>query len=270
MGCFPSRLRRNLNDSCDGDSFIDLDQEVTPLLTENSTTQQQSEHIIPQTKIKDQDIIGLQDRDLESILLKLEQAQSWRAKIKRVETTAELESYRLNIIGILNTATIEMSRLTKENKRYDVEKVVNSIVHLRSAIGDEFFEGVGINAFGREITDLGSYVITGGQYFKPVMVQEDDDSIVKLYFFIVSDADSTEVLLRYYLEHASLLDDYFALGLVTPEGHTQVEIYGSTCPTYWKTRRDVMNNVTARLNRLEDSYEFDYLSDYDSLLTAIR
>lgn len=79
-----------------------------------------------------------------------------------MEIMVEFESYWLNIIGILNIVIIEMSRLIKENKCYDVEKVVNSIVYLWSVIGDEFFEGVGINVFGREIIDLGFYVIMGG------------------------------------------------------------------------------------------------------------
>lgn len=264
MGCFPSRLRRNLNNN-DGDSFIDLDEEDTPLLNEISRTQQTG-HIIPQRQVRDQELIEQEDTELETTLLKLEHARGWREKIQKVETQTELETYRLKIVGLLNSATMEMSRLTKENRHYDVEKVVNSITHLRNAIGDHFFEASGINAFGREVTDMESCVITGGQYFKPVMIHDDDDSIVKLYFFTVSDVDSTEVLFRYYLEHVSFLEDSFALGLVTPDGHTQVEIYGSMCPSYWTIRRDVINNVTLRLNRLEDSYAFDCLSDYDTPL----
>lgn len=265
MGCFPSRLRRNLNNN-DGHSFIDPDEEQSPLLTEISRTQQQTENIIPQRQVRDQELIEQEDTELEITLLKLEHARGWREKIRRVETPTELENYRLKIAGLLNSATMEMSRLTKENRHHDVEKVVNSIVHLRNALGDDFFEASGINAFGREVTYLESCVITGGQYFKPVMIQEDDDTTVKLYFFIVSDADSTEVLFRYYLEHVSFLEDFFALGLLTPDGHTHVEIYGSICPSYWTIRQDVINNVTSRLNRLENSYTFDCLSNYDTPL----
>lgn len=256
MGCFPSRRRAN---DADSDSFIDLDLDNAPLLQETSRSQQAREDAVSKSKNGYQKLPV--DNRLETLLLKLEHARSLREKIQRMKSKGEVEKYRLKVIGILNAATMEMSRLTKENRHHDAEKVVNSIMRLKTALGEDFFVAASINAFGREITDLGSYLLTGGQYFKPVLIQEDDDSIVKLYFFIVSEAETTSVLFRYYLEHASFLDDYFALGLVTPEGHTQVEIYGSSCPPYWKIRRDVINNATARLTRLYDSNEFDDLSD---------
>ena len=256
MGCFPSR-RKAYADS-DSDS-LDLDLDNTPLLHEASRADENQQQNIVMPKRCDQKFA--EDTRLETLLLKLEHAHSLEEKVHRGNSKTELENYRLKIIGLLNAATVEMSRLTNENKHQDAEKVVRSIMRLKAALGDDFFEAARINAFGREITDLGSYLLTGGQYFKPVMVNEDDDSIVKLYFFIVSEADSTTVLFRYYLEHASFLDDYFALGLVTPEGHTQVEIYGSSCPPYWKIRRDVINNATVRLTRFHDSSEFDDLSD---------
>lgn len=259
MGCLLSRLSRRSSETADSES-LDLDLDDTPLLHETPRSQNQRESV-SMSKYLDQKIVA--DSRLETLLLKLEHARSLREKIHGLNSKTELENYRLKIIGVLNAATVEMSRLTRENKHHEVEKVVKSIMRLKTALGDDFFEAARINAFGREITDLGSYLLTGGQYFKPVMIQEDDDSIVKLYFFIVSEADTTNVLFRYYLEHASFLDEYFALSLVTPEGgHTQVEIYGSLCPPYWKIRRDVINNVTARLTRLHDSSEFDY-SDND-------
>ena len=185
-----------------------------------------------------------------------------------MRSKTELENYRLKVTGVLNAATIEMSRMTKEHKHNDVERIVKEIMRLKNVLGDEFFDAARINAFGREITQLGSYLLTGGQYFKPVMLHDDDDTIVKLYFFVISDAETTEVLFRYYLEHASFLDEYFALGLITPDGHTQVEIYGSSCPPYWKIRRDVINNATARFRsrfrRDSDLNEFESSNEYDN------
>ena len=191
------------------------------------------------------------DSGLETLLLRLEHGQNLGTRIFRSDTTSKFESCRLKIIGLLNAATMEMGRLTKEQKYHDVEKVVKAVMRFKNALGDEFFEAARINAFGREITELGDLVLTGGQYFKPVMIQEDDDNTVKLYFFIISDAETTEILYRYYLEHTSFLDEYFALGLVTRDGHTQVEIYGSSCPLYWKVRKDVLSHMKSKLPRLK-------------------
>lgn len=250
MGCFPTKEQ--------ADCEMDLDN--TPLLEETSRSESQREDHVPSSK-HGREFYKVTDSRLDTLLLKLEHAQSLREKLQRLKSKAELENYRLKIIGVLNAATMEMSRLTKERKHTDVERIVKEVMRLKNALGDEFFEAARINAFGREITEMGSYLLTGGQYFKPVMIQEDDDSIVKLYFFVISVAETTEVLFRYYLEHASFLDEYFALGLVTSEGHTQVEIYGNSCPPYWKIRRDVINNAIARLNDLENSNEYDNFSD---------
>ncbi|KAL9986696.1 hypothetical protein ACROYT_G000875 [Oculina patagonica] len=253
MGCFPTK------ESTETDDELDLDS--TPLLEEASRSESQREdQVLPPKQGRDQ-FYKSTDPRLETLLLKLEHAQSLREKVRRLKSKTELENYRLKIIGLLNAATMEMSRLTKERKHSEAERIVKEVMRLKNVLGDEFFESARINAFGREITELGSYLLTGGQYFKPVMIQEDDDSIVKLYFFVISDAETTEVLFRYYLEHASFLDEYFALGLVTAEGHTQVEIYGNSCPPYWKIRRDVINNATVRLNDLENSNEYDNFSE---------
>ena len=253
MGCFPTK------DSTESiDDELDLDS--TPLLEETSRSESQCEDHVLSSK-HGRDFYKATDSRLETLLLKLEHAQSLREKVRRLKSKTELENYRLKIVGILNAATMEMSRLTKERRHNEAERVVKEIMRLKNALGDDFFEAARINAFGREITELGSYLLTGGQYFKPVMIQEDDDSVVKLYFFVISEAETTKVLFRYYLEHASFLDEYFALGLVTSEGHTQVEIYGNSCPPYWKIRRDVINNATVRLNDLENSNEYDYFSD---------
>ena len=261
MGCFPIKAFRRLTDD-------ELDLDTTPLLEETSRSEDPSDdydHILPK---HDRDLNNqTTDSRLETLLLKLEHAQSMRENVHQLKSKTELENYRLKTIGILNAATMEMSRLTREHKHYEVERVVKEVMRLKNALGDDFFEAARINAFGREITELGSYLLTGGQYFKPVMIHEDDDNIVKLYFFVVSEAETTEVLFRYYLEHSSFLDEYFALGLVTSEGHTQVEIYGSSCPPYWKIRRDVINNATVRLSRIYDNEgcDIDNSNEYDFL-----
>lgn len=254
MGCFPSK------ESTATDDELDLDN--TPLLEETSRSESQraEDHVLSPKHGRDQ-FYKSTDSRLETLLLKLEHAQSLREKVRRLKSKTELENYRLKIVGLLNAATMEMSRLTKERKHNEAERIVKEIMRLKNVLGDDFFESARINAFGREIIELGSYLLTGGQYFKPVMIHEDDDNIVKLYFFVISDAETTEVLFRYYLEHASFLDEYFALGLVTAEGHTQVEIYGNSCPPYWKIRRDVINNATVRLNDLENSNEYDNFSE---------
>jgi len=262
MGCFPIKAFRRLPDD-------ELDLDNAPLLEETSRSEDPSEDRDLVWSSKHGRDLNNQSTDsrLETLLLKLEHAHNMREKVQRLKSKTELENYRLKIIGILNAATMEMSRLTKERKHHEVERVVKEIMQLKNALGDDFFEAAQINAFGREITELGSFLLTGGQYFKPVMIQEDDDNIVKLYFFVVSEAETTKVLFRYYLEHASFLDEYFALGLVTTEGHTQVEIYGNSCPPYWKIRRDVINNATVRLSRTCDNedYDIDNSNEYDFL-----
>ena len=266
MGCFPTKECHQWS------ADEDLDLDVTPLLNESSRPKGyiQDDHATSTDRGREIDVDT--DPKLETLLLKLEHAQGLRQKIRRCTSRTELENYRLKVISVLDAATIEMSRMTIDPKQHDAERVVKEIMRLRNVLGDKFFEAARINAFGREITQMGPFLLTGGQYFKPVMVNEDDDTIVKLFFFVISHAETAQVLFRYYLEHASFLDEYFALGLVIPEGHTQVEIYGSSCPPYWKIRQDVINNATIRLrSRFEDSNqsEFESSVDYDNLSDSL-
>ena len=111
MGCFPSRRRA---DEADGDSFIDLDLDNTPLLHETSRSQHHRENVMLEPKHENHKMAV--DTRLETLLLKLEHAREMDEKIERITSKAELEIHRLKIVGILNTATMEMSRLIKENR----------------------------------------------------------------------------------------------------------------------------------------------------------
>lgn len=267
MGCFPTK------ECYQWSADNDLDLDITPLLNESSKSEGYVQDHQEMSTDRGREIDDI-DPKLETLLLKLEHAQGLRENIRRCTSNTELENYRLKVIGVLNAATIEMSCMSMAHKQIDAERVVKEIMRLRSVLGDRFFEDARINAFGREISQIGPFLLTGGQYFKPVMVNEDDDTIVKLFFFVISHAETTQVLFRYYLEHASFLDEYFALGLVTSEGHTQVEIYGSSCPPYWKIRQDVINDATVRLqSRFEDSnqneLEMESSGEYDNLSNSL-
>ena len=181
------------------------------------------------------------DTKLDSLLMKLTYAKSWRRNV------CSAEVYHTKLQQLLDGATEEMSRLSRDGRFDDCDDVVNCISKLNAALGEESFETVDIESFDREISPFGNHVLRAGQFFKPKILSEEDDSVLKLSFFFISEAETAEVRLKYYLEHTSLVDEYFALGLFGANGHVQVKIYGNSCPSYWAIRRHVLSDAHRRL-----------------------
>lgn len=229
MGCCGPSKEESLDDAIMAGSYI-------PLLEENET----------QNAGSPQDPASPADPRLDTLLLRLEYAKTWKGNMAQKKAHSEVENYRVKLLELFNAATMEMTRLINEERFDECDDVVHSIWKVKSALGEEFFQAAKINEFLREMSAFGDYVLTAGQYFKPVLLREEDDSVLKLYFFIISEAETAKVRLRYYVEHTSLVVEYFALGLAT-NGHTQLHVYGNTCPSYWTLRRDVLSDANRRL-----------------------
>ena len=222
-----------------------------------STQPMQYQYVIQSNEPLDQDADANKTQQLfETLLLQLENACLW-TKSYDVNDFAVAEQLKVKLIDVLEKAADVNSKLSGSGRSSEADKLVACIVNLRNSLGGTFFDSAQIYAFTREKIEFGKYLITVGQYFRPVMLSEDEDSVLKLFFFRVTETETGEVIHRYYLEHCSFIDDeYFALGLGKDNGHTQIDIYGSYCPSYWKVRGDVLRDLKTRESSLVEEAIF--------------
>lgn len=227
-----------------------------PLLDESSSTQVQDD--TGDTRVTRENREKNTDYGLEKLLLRLQHALTWRniyVDVQDVDSIAELRS---KLHELLNSATVEMGYLANDRRYSEAEDIVNAILRLKVSLGNELVEAVQITAFVREVTTFARFVLTGGQYFEPMMVNEDDENVLKLFFFLVSDTETRQTMFRYYVEYTSMIEEFFALVLVTSSGHIRVEMYGSSCPSYWEIRRDVINNARGKIRSFDSEDEDEY------------
>ena len=236
MGCFKSKM---------DDTDVCLDSEMyTPLLDETSSMDDTSDRRVTTREYRKKNA----DYGLERLLLRLQHALTWRNIYVDLEDMSSLAELRTKIHGLLNSATVEMGNLLRDRRYPEAEEIVNAILRLKVSLGNELVEAVQITAFVREVTTFHRFVLTGGQYFEPMMVNEDDENVLKLFFFLVSDTETRQTMYRYYVEYTSLIEEFFALVLVTSSEHVRVEMYGSSCPSYWEIRQDVIRNAREKIN----------------------
>ncbi|KAK3731420.1 hypothetical protein QZH41_003599 [Actinostola sp. cb2023] len=240
MGCFNTK---------ESGSNVDLDDaSYAPLLNEDETAISTAS-----TRGSTRSEAKNANYGLETLLLKLQHSLTWRNIYVDVGDKASIAELRTKLHELLNSATVEMGFLI-ENKRYsEAEDVVDAIMRVKTSLGNELFDAIHISAFVREVSTFDGFVFTGGQYFEPMMVNEDDDNLLKVFFFLITDPETRQTMYRYYVEYSSLIEEFFALRLVTSSEQVRVEMYGSSCPSYWEIRQDVIRNT---VNKLE-STEFD-------------
>jgi len=230
MGCLQSSHERS--DEFDGDSYAPLLDEDQNATTRTSTARSDKHNT---------------DYNLESLLMKLQHALTWRNIYVDLDDKNSIEELRTKLHELLNSATVEMGYLI-DNKRYnEAEEIVEAIMKLKHSLGNELLEAVTIAAFVREVSTFENFVLTGGQYFDPTMVNDDDENLLKVFFFLVSDPQTRQTMFRYYVEYSSLIDEFFSLRLITSSEQTRIEIYGSSCPSYWEIRKDVIKSAIERL-----------------------
>lgn len=251
MGCCTSRW---------GDEPVDSDSLGYSLLStdNNSTTfsmQSIDQSLTQPPPDRDEEANKIQHL-FESLLLQLEHACSW-TKNYDVKDPAITEQLKVKLKDLLENASDVTSKLSQSGRSFEADKIVTGILNLRDNLGGNLFDLANIYAFAREKIEFGKYHITVGQYFRPVMLSDDEDNVLKLFFFRVTEAETGEVIYRYYLEHCSFIDDeYFALGLGKDQSHTQIDIYGSSCPSYWLVRSDVLRDLKTREKAPVDEDEF--------------
>lgn len=138
-------------------------------------------------------------------------------------------------------------RLTREDRRDEVDRLCDAIVLLHSHLPDKSVQAHGNVAeisFVRDAFGIGNRRVEAAQYWLP----ERDDSIgpelVKLYRFSVLNGKDVER--QYILERRQRGAQYFyTLGEMDPRTHTHdlVLTYGSAAPTYWTLLRDVLRAI---------------------------
>ncbi|XP_031561551.1 uncharacterized protein LOC116297469 [Actinia tenebrosa] len=249
MGCFKSKME---------DTDVCLDSEAyAPLLDESSSARGRddfNDNRVTTTENREKNA----DYGLEKLLLRLQHALTWRNIYVDVQDMSSLAELRTKIHELLNFATVEMGYLVRDKRYSEAEDIVNAILRLKSSLGNELVDAVQITAFVREVTTFSRFVLSGGQYFEPMMVNEDDENVLKLFFFLVSDTETRQTMFRYYVEYTSLIEEFFALVLVTSSGHVRLEMYGSSCPSYWEIRQDVIKNAREKIK----SFDFEEDDEY--------
>lgn len=241
MGCIGSKHERNDVNLDEGsyEPLLDEDDEARSTATTRNTSRNEAKSA---------------NYSLETLLLKLNQSLNWRNVYVDLDDKGSIAELRTKLHELLNSASVEMGFLI-QNKRYlEAEDVVDAILKVKSSLGNELFEVVEIPAFVREVSTFDNFVLTGGQYFEPMMVNEDDDNLLKVFFFLVSDPQTRQTMFRYYVEYSSLIEEFFALRLVTSTEHVRVEMYGSSCPSYWDLRQDVIRNARKQLTGFEEDF----------------
>jgi hypothetical protein len=249
MGCFKSKVQ-DIDVCLDADSYA-------PLLDENCSTRGQDDFNDTRVTTRHHQEKSA-DYGLETLLLKLQHALTWRNVYVDLHDKNSLEELRTKLHELLNSATVEMGYLIRDERYSEAEDVVSAILRLKGSLGNELVEAVQIAAFVREVTTFNEFVLTGGQYFEPMMVNDDDENVLKLFFFLISDVETRQTMFRYYVEYTSLIEEFFALGLVTSYEHVEIEVYGSSCPSYWEIRQDVIRNAREKI----DSFAFDEEGKY--------
>ena len=241
MGCCDSK---GAKDPCTDDSFYTLLSRDNNSLT--VSTQQQSDARSDNGPLDQNNEMMRTRQHFETLILQLEHACSWKTSYD-VKDSSAVEQLETKLKDLLENATDVISKLAQSGSSAEADKVVTCIQKLGNELGDNFLDAAQLYAFTREKIVFGKYLITVEQYFRPVMLSEDEDSVLKLFFFRVTEAETGEVVHRYYLEHCSFIDDeYFALVLGKDEGQTQIDIYGSFCPSYWRIKDAVLRDLKSR------------------------
>ncbi|KXJ28755.1 uncharacterized protein LOC110253516 [Exaiptasia diaphana] len=240
MGCFGSRHERNDVNLDEGsyEPLLDEEDEARSTATTRNTSRNETKNV----------------NSLETLLMKLNHSLNWRNVYVDLDDKPSIAELRTKLHELLNSASVEMGFLIQNKRYFEAEDVVDAILKVKSSLGNDLFEAVKIPAFVREVSTFDNFVLTGGQYFEPMMVNEDDDNLLKVFFFLISDPQTRQTMFRYYVEYSSLIDEFFALRLVTSTEQLRVEMYGSSCPSYWDLRQDVIRNARKQLEEFEEDF----------------
>ena len=186
------------------------------------------------------------DEALDELLSALEDALVWPQQQNLFPNSACVDSMN----AMFCMATAEMSRLATEGKFNEADEIADALLELVDVWGESVFQTLNITFFTREEICLGRFAAKAGQYLKPEPLHEnDDDSAVKLYFFIVYDNDLEKYTCTYHLEYRDydgMADAVYTLKLKSRKGKFQIATYGDTCPSYWKIRQDVLFDFAKR------------------------
>lgn len=192
---------------------------------------------IPATELTN---VCLEDNSLREITSKLEKALCWTSKHDVSWSSEFCES----VNDLFLDACKEISRLAEGGDFETADAIVKMILRLKTVWGNEAFEFLKLKSFPRERIETKSAVILAGQYFKPERFYDSDDRILRIYFFEVRDAETSDFVFTYYLECSNILQRFYILCLSCSGGHLQIFKYGTVCPSYWTVREDVLRDFT--------------------------
>lgn len=194
----------------------------------------------------DEEETFMRDEALDELLSDIEDALSWPQRQNPFPNSACIDAMN----AMFCMATGEMSRLANEEKFNAADEIADALLELADVWGEIVFQTLNITFFTREEISLGRFTVKAGQYLKPEPLQEnDDDSTVKLYFFIVYDCDFEKYVGTYHLEYrdySGMADAIYILKLKSRKGKFQVASYQDTCPSYWRIRQDALLDFAKR------------------------
>lgn len=197
----------------------------------------------------------------KEIMAELKKAYSWKDAYS--QPTLDF-SYKTNILftSCENHFSFLSSDQTPATKN-ECNALVSELLSLRDHWGTDLLPLSMRNAFVRErinITmppDDHQFRIDCIQFFEPIVFYGNlpgkKEDLVKLYVFVVTDLDTEEVIIRYYLERSYLFDFYHVLCYFKGNSRGQLKPYGTHCPTYWVIREHMYQNALYHLKSLSGS-----------------
>lgn len=226
MGSCPSRSKH------EGNSLMQLDDGN---LKRSDAVRRKRATEIPSTELTN---VCVEDNTLREITSKLEKALCWTSKHDVCWSVEFSES----VNKLFVEACEKLTDLAESEDYSTADEIVNMILRLRTAWGSEVFEYLKIKSFPRERIETKNAVILAGQYFKPEQFYKSDDRLLRLYYFDVRDAETSEFVFTYYLECSNILQKFHVLCLACSGGHLQIAKYGKNCPSYWTVREDMLRD----------------------------
>lgn len=212
----------------------------------------------------------------QDLLKSFKEAYKW----KDAQQQPSLEfSHQTNLL--FAECETHFSKLSSEGTKAAKEEcdiLVNELLALREHWGPSLLPLSMRNAFIRErititLGDRGhQFKIDCIQFFEPIVFYGNapgkKEDLVKLYVFVVNDAETDNVIIRYYLERSFLFEYYHVLCYFKGDNRGQLKPYGTKCPSYWTIREHMYQDSMFRLKSLVQDKTMSSSSDYHPIATT--
>ena len=196
----------------------------------------------------------------KKVMESIREAYDW----KQIYQQPTLEfSYKTNLL--FTSLEAHLTTLSSQNtheSRAECDSLIAELLALRRHWGTQLLPLSMRNAFVREKIEIIAgkpekrYKVDCIQFFEPIVFYGNDpgnqEDLVKLFVFVVTDTEKEEVLIRYYLERSFLFDFYHVLCFFKGNTRGQLKPYGTQCPSYWMVREHMLQNARSHLESTEE------------------